>query len=109
MNSNSFAHFQAVHDAQMPPDAPRYREPSEAEIVEHTGKVLTAWRSDEARFAETVADVLCLAPPSVQEELATLAHQDDAAAFGKAVLAMFKAQWNAAARQRAEDELAGLV
>lgn len=104
-----FARLQASFDAQMPPDAPRYREPTEAEIVERTAKVRATWQDDEARFIETLCDALCEAKPHVQRALASLAHQGDHAAFGALALSVFEHAWARDARQRAEDELAGIA
>lgn len=104
-----FARLQAAFDVQLPPDPPRYREPTEAEIVARTTKVRADWQDDEARFIETLCDALCEASPSVQASIAALAHQGRSTDFGKAVLALFDPKWFAEARRRAEDELAGIV
>jgi hypothetical protein len=109
MNTHSFAHFQAIHDAQLPPDRPPYREPTEAEIVEQTERVLKRWQYDEARFVETVAEVICKASPSEQAHLQTMAEAGNTQTFGDAVIKLWREKWRKDARVRAEDELAGLV
>lgn len=82
---------------------------TDAEVAERTEQVLTAWRDDESRFAETMAEVICDASPDVHAKLAKMAHDADAVSLGQALIVMFKAKWLADAGQRARDELEGNV
>lgn len=109
MNTHSFTHLQALHDAQLPPDRPVYREPTEAEIAEQTERVLKRWQYDEARFVETVAEVICKASPSEQAHLQAMAEAGNAQAFFDAVIKLWREKWRKDARVRAEDELADIV
>jgi hypothetical protein len=100
----------ALPDQRWPePTYMRTPEPTPEQIAERKAEVLAAWRDDESRFAETVADVICEVSQATQAEMASLAHCGDSAAFGDLVLALWRAKWQADAQQRAEDELAGLV
>lgn len=100
----------ALPDQRWPePTYMRTPEPTTEQIAERKAEVLAAWREDESRFAETVAEVICNCDPAALEVLAELAHNFDAREFGTAVLTLWQSKWDIDAQQRAEDELTGVV
>jgi hypothetical protein len=109
MSIDMFNRLQSAFDEQMPPDAPRYREPTEAEIVARTADVLKRWEEDDSKLMEAIADAICCAPLKTTESLAALWHQGDDCAFAKDLRALVEPRWNAEARQQAIDDLEGLV
>lgn len=91
------------------PPYERMSEPTEAEIAERIAIVRQAWEQDEAKFIELMCDALTEAKPHVQEMLASFVHQGDYSAFGGVASVLFERKLIAEVKQRAEDELAGLV